>query len=84
MKNEKCLLDIQTKCGAIASEVLNAAIDAERTFKCKWPNKKYKVRQKNQFHLDHFDNFQKNQFKIEKKHYPVLALIRIPCQPFQR
>ena len=38
MKNEKFLLDIQTKCDDIANEFLNAAIDAERTFKCKWPN----------------------------------------------
>ena len=38
MKNEKFLLDIQTKCGDIANEILNAVIDAERTFKCKWPN----------------------------------------------
>ena len=30
MKNEKFLLDIQTKCGDIANEILNAAIDAER------------------------------------------------------
>ena len=37
MKNEKFLLDIQTKCGDITNEILNAAIDAERTFKCKWP-----------------------------------------------
>ena len=37
MKNEKFLLDIQTKYGDIAKEILNAAIDAERTFKCKWP-----------------------------------------------
>ena len=37
MKNEKFLLDIQTKCGDIANEILNAAIDAERTFKCMWP-----------------------------------------------
>ena len=37
MKNEKFLLDIQTKCGDIANEILNAAIDAERTFKWKWP-----------------------------------------------
>ena len=37
MKNEKFLLDIQTKCGDIANEILNAAIDAERTFSCKWP-----------------------------------------------
>ena len=36
MKNEKFLLDIQTKCCDIANEILNAAIDAERTFKCKW------------------------------------------------
>ena len=28
--------------------------------------RKYKVRQKNQLRLDHFDNFQINQFKIEK------------------
>ena len=31
------MLDIQTKCGDIANQLLNAAIDAERTFKCKWP-----------------------------------------------
>ena len=31
MKNEKCLLDIQTKRGDIANEILNAAIDAELT-----------------------------------------------------
>ena len=37
MKNEKFLLDIQTKCGDIANESLNTANDAERTFKCKWP-----------------------------------------------
>ena len=37
MKNEKFLLDIQTKCGDIANEILKAAIDAERTFKCKRP-----------------------------------------------
>ena len=37
MKNEKFLLDIQTKCGDIANEILDAAIDAERTFKYKWP-----------------------------------------------
>ena len=40
MKNEKFLLDIQTKFGDIAIEILNAAIDADRTFKCKWPKKK--------------------------------------------
>ena len=37
MKNEKSLLNIQTKCGDIANKILNAAIFAERTFKCKWP-----------------------------------------------
>ena len=37
MKNEKFLLDIPTQCGNIANEILNAAIDAERTFKYKWP-----------------------------------------------
>ena len=37
MKNEKFLLDIQTKCGDIANEILIAAIDAERTFKCMGP-----------------------------------------------
>ena len=37
MKNEKFLLDIQTKCGDIANEIPNSAIDAEPTFKCKWP-----------------------------------------------
>ena len=36
-KNEKFLFDIQTKCGDIAYEILNAAIDTEQTFKCKWP-----------------------------------------------
>ena len=35
LKNVKFLLDIQTKCGNIANEILNAAIDAEWTFKCK-------------------------------------------------
>ena len=37
LKNEKFFLDIQTKCGDIANEILNAAIDAAGTFKCKWP-----------------------------------------------
>ena len=37
MKNEKVLLNIQTKWANIANEILNAAIDAEQTFKCKWP-----------------------------------------------
>ena len=37
MKNQKLLLNIQTKCGDIAYKILNVAIDAERTFKCKWP-----------------------------------------------
>ena len=37
MKNEKFLLDIQIKCGDIANEILNAATDAERMFRCKWP-----------------------------------------------
>ena len=40
IKNEKLLLDIQTKCGDITNEILNVAIDAERTFKCKWPKLK--------------------------------------------
>ena len=35
MKNEKFLLDIQTKCGNITNEILNVTIDAEQTFKCK-------------------------------------------------
>ena len=30
MKND----NIQTKCGDIANEILNAAIDAQQTFKC--------------------------------------------------
>ena len=38
MKNNFFLLDIQTKCGGIANEILNPVIDTERTFKCKWPN----------------------------------------------
>ena len=38
MKNEKFLLDIQTKSGDIADQILNAAIDAEQTSRCKWPN----------------------------------------------
>ena len=29
------MLDIQAKCGDV--EILNVAVDAERTFKCKWP-----------------------------------------------
>ena len=37
MKSEKFLLDIQTKCGNIANKILNAAIEIEQTFKCKWP-----------------------------------------------
>ena len=37
MKNKKLLLDIQTKCSDITNEILNAASDAEQTFKCKWP-----------------------------------------------
>ena len=37
MKNENISLDIQTKCSDIANEILNAATDAERTFKCKRP-----------------------------------------------
>ena len=37
MKNEKFLLDIQAKCGDIANEIPNVAIDTERTFRCKWP-----------------------------------------------
>ena len=32
LRNEKFLLDIHTKCGDIPNEVLNATIDAERTF----------------------------------------------------
>ena len=46
LKNEKFLLNIQTKCSNIANKILNAAIDAEQTFKCKWPNKKL-LHQKN-------------------------------------
>ena len=38
MKNEKFLLDIQTKYGDIAYEIVNVAIDAEQTFKCRRPN----------------------------------------------
>ena len=38
MRNEKFFLDIQTKRGDIANEILNVAIGTERTFKCKWPN----------------------------------------------
>ena len=37
MKNEKFLFDIQTKCSDIANEILNVVIDAEQTFKWKWP-----------------------------------------------
>ena len=36
LKNEKLLLNIQTKHGSIANKTLNVVIDAERTFKCKW------------------------------------------------
>ena len=35
MKNEKFLLDIQTKCGNITNEIRNVVIDAEQTSKCK-------------------------------------------------
>ena len=38
------MLVIQTKCGNIANEILNAAIDTERTFKCKWPNSQLAAR----------------------------------------
>ena len=41
MKNEKFLLDIQTKCGVFANEILYATINAERTFECKWPKHIY-------------------------------------------
>ena len=37
MKNKKFLVDIETKCGDIANEILNVVIDAEQTFKCKQP-----------------------------------------------
>ena len=37
MKNEKFLLDIQKQCNNIANEILNAAIETDRTFKCTWP-----------------------------------------------
>ena len=40
MKNEKFLLDIHTKYGNIANELLNVAIDAELIFKCKWSKAK--------------------------------------------
>ena len=33
-----CYLHPYTKQNNITNEILNAAIDAERTFKCKWPN----------------------------------------------
>ena len=36
-KMKKFLLHIQKKCGDIVNEILNVAIDAERTFKWKWP-----------------------------------------------
>ena len=45
MKNEKFSLDIQTKCGDITNEILNAAVDAEQTFKCKWPKHDWKTLQ---------------------------------------
>ena len=47
MRNEKFLLDIQTKRGDIANEILNAAIDTERTFKYKWPNISFKCKWQN-------------------------------------
>ena len=37
MKNEKFLLDIQTKRRDFTNKILNAAIDAELSFKFKWP-----------------------------------------------
>ena len=36
-EKEKFLFHIQIKCGNTANEILNAATDTERTFKCKWP-----------------------------------------------
>ena len=40
LKNEKFLHDIQTKCGGnIANEILNVAIDTDRTFKLKCPKR---------------------------------------------
>ena len=38
MKNKKFWLEIQTKYGNITNEILNAALDADLTFKCKWSN----------------------------------------------
>ena len=35
LKNEKFLPDIETKCGDITTEILNAVVHAKRTFKCK-------------------------------------------------
>ena len=49
MRNEKFLLDIEAKCGDIANEILNAAINAERTFKCKWPKNQNTKRKKPSF-----------------------------------
>ena len=58
MKNGKFLLDIQTKCGDIANEILNAAIDVEQTFKCKWPNSMFdELKEVKYFkELTHFKN----------------------------
>ena len=33
----KILAWYPNKCGDIANEILNGAIDAKQTFKCKWP-----------------------------------------------
>ena len=35
MKNSSLIS--KQNCGDIANEILNAAVDAERNFKCKWP-----------------------------------------------
>ena len=70
MKNEKFLLDIQTKYGDIANEILNAAIDAERTLKCKWPyivlNSSYFGRIQIDFKDTHREKHSKVKVKLQR------------------
>ena len=71
MKNEKFLLDIQTKCGDIANKILNVAIDAEKTFKCKWPNNNlfpYSL-QTTKVHLEPNPTFMKKLFPQIASYY---------------
>ena len=57
LKNEKFLLDAQRKCGDIANEIPNAAIDDEQTFKCNWPYINIFLGKKGYFSSENFENF---------------------------